>query len=191
MLGLDRPGAAVRLSPAPPGRRTAYTWELARAGGVWVCINTLVPNRLALAAARARALPLFAGAREVRPEVRVSARSRVDLMARGPWGRLYVEVKSVTLVRDGLALFPDAVTSRGLRHLEELARLAAEGHRAAMLYIVQRSDAKAFAPAADIDPAYAGAYAAARTAGVEVAAVSAVAGPARVRLAGTLPAAGD
>jgi sugar fermentation stimulation protein A len=151
----------------------------------------LVPNRLALAAARARALPLFAGVEQARAEVRVSQRSRVDLAAAGSWGRLYVEVKSVTLVREGVALFPDAVTARGRRHLQELARLVGAGHRAAMLYVVQRADAAAFAPAAEIDPAYAEAYAAARAAGVEVAAVGAVVSPAQVRLARILPAAGD
>jgi sugar fermentation stimulation protein A len=191
MLDLLRPGAPVRLSRARPGRRTAYTWELVRAGRVWVGINTLVPNRLALAAARARALPLFAGVEQARAEVRVSQRSRVDLAAAGSWGRLYVEVKSVTLVREGVALFPDAVTARGRRHLQELARLVGAGHRAAMLYVVQRADAAAFAPAAEIDPAYAEAYASARAAGVEVAAVGAVVSPAQVRLARILPAAGD
>jgi len=149
-----------------------------------------VPNRLVEMAARAQALPLFAGAREVRREVRVSPRSRVDLWVRQREKELFVEVKNVTLVRDGLACFPDAPTTRGRRHLQELIRLATRPHTtAAMIYLVQRSDARAFAPAADIDPAYAQAFQQARRAGVKVVVLQATVSPRTIALRRTLPLA--
>ncbi len=191
MRGCLAPGAAVRLSHRPhPKRRTAYTWEMIRIGRTWVGINTLLPNRLVEMAARARALPLFAGAEEVRREVRVSSRSRMDLWMRRGREELFVEVKNVTLVREDLACFPDAPTSRGRRHLQELMRLAARPHTAAaMVYLVQRSDARAFAPAADIDPAYARLFRQARRAGVGVVVLQAVVSPRAVTLRRRLPLA--
>ena len=188
MRGCLKPRAAVRLSHQPhPKRRTAYTWEMIRIGHCWVGINTLVPNRLVEMAARAQALPLFAGAREVRREVRVSPRSRVDLWVRQREKELFVEVKNVTLVREGLACFPDAPTSRGRRHLLELIRLSARPHTtAAMIYLVQRCDARAFAPAADIDPAYARAFHQALQAGVKVVVLQATVSPRSITLHRTL-----
>ncbi len=190
MLGCLQAGAPVRLSPRDrPGRRTAFTWEMIRLGRHWVGINTLVPNRLAARAAELRALPLFREAGRVRREVRVSDKSRVDLMVQTPGGELYVEVKNVTLVQGGRARFPDAVTSRGARHLRELMSLVRAGKRAAMLYLVQRGDARDFAPARDIDPTYAGLFERARRQGVEMVVVRARVGPRGVRLDRLLPLA--
>ncbi len=190
MLGCLESGAPVRLSHQPrPGRRTAYTWEMIRMGRHWVGINTLVPNRLAARAAELEALPLFRGATRVRREVKVSEKSRVDLMVQTPGGELYVEVKNVTLVREGHARFPDAVTSRGAKHLRELMALVEAGKRAAMLYVVQRADARDFAPARDIDPTYAELWEQARRRGVEVVVVRARVGPRGVRLDRLLPLA--
>jgi len=190
MLGCLEPGAPVRLSHQPrPGRRTAYTWEMIRIKRHWVGINTLMPNRLAARAAELGALPLFRGATQVRREVKVSDRSRVDLMVLTPEGELYVEVKNVTLVQGGHARFPDAVTSRGARHLRELMELVEAGKRAAMLYLVQRADARDFAPARDIDPTYAELFDQARGRGVEMVVVRARVGPRGVRLERTLPLA--
>lgn len=183
MLGLLEPGAPVMLSPAAdPRRRTRWTWEMVRADGVWAGINTQLPNALVAEAARRRALPLFAEAQEVRREVAVGRGTRFDLLVTTPQGPLYVEVKNVTLVSDGAARFPDAVTARGTKHLEELMRLKAQGAGAAMVYLAQRADARGFAPAADIDPAYAEAWRRARRAGVAMAVVVAEVTPEQVRL---------
>jgi sugar fermentation stimulation protein A len=191
MLGLLEPGARVYCAPATdPKRRTAYTWQMVRAGRHWVGINTLDANRLALRAARKGALELFQGAREVRPEVKTGPHTRLDLMLQRPQGPLYVEVKNVTLVQGGVARFPDAVTTRGSKHLEELMRLKAEGAGAAMLYVVQRADAKSFEPAGDIDPGYARLYHQARRKGVKVVAAMASVSPQRVTLRWSLPLAG-
>ncbi|MEX0311021.1 MAG: DNA/RNA nuclease SfsA, partial [Tateyamaria sp.] len=105
----------------------------------------------------------------VRPEQKYGTGSRIDFLLQGDGlPDAYIEVKSVTLARaPGLAEFPDSVTARGAKHLEELARMAGAGHRAVMLYLVQRTDCAQFTLAADIDPAYAAAYAAATGAGVE------------------------
>ncbi|MBZ0325481.1 MAG: DNA/RNA nuclease SfsA, partial [Alphaproteobacteria bacterium] len=121
------------------------------------------------------------------------ANSRIDLLleddARPP---CYVEVKSVTLCRGGgLAEFPDAVTARGAKHLGELATVAATGARAVLLYLAQRDDCTRFAVAADIDPAYARAAAAARSAGVEILCYACAVSPAGIALTAPLPFAGD
>jgi sugar fermentation stimulation protein A len=188
MLGLLRPGARVYCAPAAdPGRRTAYTWQMIRIGRHWVGINTLDANRLALAAARKQAAGIFAGAKEVRGEVKTGAHTRLDLVVEQEQGPLYVEVKNVTLVQDRVARFPDAVTTRGAKHLDELMRLKAQGARAAMLYVVQRADAEAFGPAGDIDPDYARLYTQARRAGVEICVIMASVSPRRITMRWALP----
>ena len=116
-------------------------------------------------------------------------RSRVDLLLRDGERLCFVEVKNVTLVEDGAARFPDAVTARGLKHLEELAAQVAAGHRAAMLYVVQRADGLRFEPAADIDPAYAEGLRKAVAAGVEAYALGCEVTPAGVSVTGLLPLA--
>lgn len=109
----------------------------------------------------------------MRPEVKYGTASRIDFLLTGAGRRnAYVEVKSVTLCRTaGLAEFPDSVTARGAKHLGELAHMARDGHRAVLLYLVQRTDCSRVGIAADIDPGYAVAFDAARAAGVEVMAL--------------------
>jgi sugar fermentation stimulation protein A len=191
MKGCLQEGAAVRLSHDPsPARRTQYTWQMIRIGRVWVGINTLLPNALVAQAAARRVLPLFREAAAVRREVKMGAHSRVDLVVDlASDEKLYVEVKNVTLVEDGMARFPDAVTSRGAKHLRELIRVnRTPGRRAAQCYVVQRADADRFGPAADIDPEYARWYGRARRAGVEIVVFQASVSPGRICLVRTLPA---
>ncbi len=191
MRGCMEDRAPVFLSlQDKPGRRTTHTWEMIRINGGWVGINTMLPNRLALEAARLKVMDLFADCHEYRGEVKVSPHSRIDLWARGPAGELFVEVKNVTLAAGGLARFPDAKTTRGARHLEELIKLKKQGAGAAMLYIVQRRDAEAFMPADDIDPDYARIFHRARRAGVAMRVVQAKVTPQAVSLWRELPLAG-
>jgi sugar fermentation stimulation protein A len=190
MLGCLEDNAPVYLSPSlNPKRRTPYTWEMIYINQGWVGINTLVPNRLAAEAARQKALPLFRGAVRVLSEVKVSEHTRLDLLVERRSGPLYVEVKNVTLVQNGVARFPDARTTRGEKHLKELMRLKGQGASAAMLYVVQRGDARSFAPAGDIDPEYARTFYRGLEAGIEVVVVEASVSPDGIHLRRELPLA--
>lgn len=171
MMGLDAPGSRCWLSLSDkPGRKLPYTLEIVEADRTLVGINTGWPNRLAEEAIRGGVIPSLAGYASLRREVRYGVNSRVDLLLEDPARPpAYVEIKNVHLLRTpGLAEFPDCVTSRGAKHLVELAETVRAGNRAVMLFVVQRDDCTAFAPAADIDPAYAKGLDAARAAGVEV-----------------------
>ncbi len=188
MRGCLFPGhRAVLWDSRNPRRKLLYTWKAIEADGVWVGVDTGVPNRLVEAAVEAGAIPPLAGFPRVRRERRMGARSRVDLLLEGPRGSCFVEVKNVTLVEAGAARFPDAVTARGLRHLEELAARVAEGHRAAMVYVVQRADGRWFEPADDIDPAYGQGLRRAMERGVEVYALGTRVSPEGVGVTGLLP----
>jgi len=191
MLGLADPGTAVWLEPADaPGRKLAFGWRLVELpGGHWAGIDTGVPNRVVGEALRAGRVPALAGYGQIRAEVRYGQGSRVDFLATAPGlPDAYVEVKNVHLRRSGdWAEFPDCVTARGAKHLAELAAMVAAGHRAVMLYVVQRSDCARMRLAADLDPAYARAFGAAAAAGVEAVAHGTALSPAGVALAPPLP----
>ena len=171
MLGLNAPGLRVWLEPSDdPRRKLGFAWRLVELdAGHFAGIDTGVPNRLVAEALAAGGIPALEGYANARPEVRYGTGSRVDFLLTGPdRPDTYVEVKNVHLRRHGKrAEFPDSVTARGARHLSELAAMAAAGHRAVMLYVVQRTDCAHFSLAADLDPAYARAYAMARAGGVE------------------------
>lgn len=171
MTGLAEPGMRVFLSRSDnPGRKLPWSWEMVEADGALVGINTAHPNRLVGEAIAAGAVPELAGYDSVRREVRYGTNSRVDfLLADETRPTAYVEIKNVHLSRsEGLAEFPDSVTARGTKHLAELSAVAAAGDRAVMVYVIQRGDAREFALARDIDPAYATAFDRAIQAGVEM-----------------------
>jgi sugar fermentation stimulation protein A len=174
MLGLAEPGARVWLEPNDdPRRALRHGWRLVELpDGHLAGIDTAVPNRVVAEALRDGRVPALAGYTEIRPEVRYGARSRADFLARGPGlPDAWVEVKNVHLRRDGdWAEFPDCVTARGARQLRELAGEIAAGHRAVLIYVVQRTDCARVRLAADLDPGYAAAAAGARAAGVEAVA---------------------
>jgi sugar fermentation stimulation protein A len=169
MLGLSAPESEIWLSPAPPGRKLPFGWELVRVGEHLVGINTAWPNRLAEEAIAAGRIEPLRGYASMRREVPYGAKSRIDLLLESPdRAPCYVEVKNVHLKRLGGAEFPDCVTKRGAKHLDELSAMVAAGHRAVMLYVVQRTDCADFALADDIDPGYAAAFDRARLNGVEM-----------------------
>ena len=188
MLGLLRSGAPVLLSAAStPGRKLPWTLELvwqersgaayrlppddpvaSAARGFWAGVNTATPNRMLEAAFHAGRLPWAAGYTTLRREHRW-AESRLDACLEGPGlPRLWVECKNVTLAEDEVALFPDAISARGLKHLQTLCDIRSSGERSAMFYLVQRADGRCFAPAGMIDPAYAEGFRTAFSAGVEM-----------------------
>ena len=170
MMGLKAPGSRVWLSLSDnPRRKLKYTLELVEADGALVGIHTGRPNGLAEEAIRAGAIAGLRSFDTLRREVKYGKGSRVDLLLQTAAGPTFVEVKNCHLMRSpGLAEFPDSVTARGAKHLRDLAAEVAAGHRAVMLFIVQRPDCEAFATAADLDPAYDRGLAEASAKGVEV-----------------------
>ena len=191
MMGLAEPGLKIWLEPNDdPKKKLKFGWRLVdHENGHFTGVDTSVPNRALKAALQAGTVPGLDGYAQLRAEIRYGAASRVDFLLSAPGRRdAYVEVKSVTLSRrPGLAEFPDSVTARGARHLDELAAMARAGHRAVLLYLVQRTDARAVAVAGDIDPHYAAALARARAAGLETLALGCRISPEAVHPAAPLP----
>ncbi|MEX0350999.1 MAG: DNA/RNA nuclease SfsA [Paracoccaceae bacterium] len=172
MMGLAEPGTKIWLEPNDdPKKKLKYGWRLVEHdNGDFTGVDTSVPNKALRAALESGEISELAAYKSVRAEVKYGQNSRIDfLLTQAGLPDTYVEVKSVTLSREtGLAEFPDSVTARGTKHLGELAEMAKEGHRAIMLYLVQRTDCTRFAVAADIDPTYAAAFERAKRAGVEI-----------------------
>lgn len=178
MLGLCAPGSIVWLSRSETAtRKYPHTWEMVEAdlgsGPALVGINPMHPNRIVGEAIAAGAIEPLAGYANLRREVKYGAASRIDLLLEDDRrGRCYVEVKNVHLMRSaGRAEFPDSITKRGAKHLAELSAMVAQGHRAVMVYLVQRVDAETFSISGDLDPAYLAAFGAAMDAGVQAIAL--------------------
>ena len=178
------------LAPIPADalarRKTAYDLALVEVGGVLVSADARLPNTLLREAVDAGRVPAFADYDEIRAEVRLGG-SRVDLRLFGPSGTCYVEVKSVTLVENGVGLFPDAPTTRGRRHVLELRQAVGEGVRAAVVFVIQRPDARALSPHWRADPDFCDALLEAAAAGVEVYAFGCAVSRAEVTLAARVP----
>jgi len=161
-------GADVFLSHNPkPGRKTAYTWEMIKINQKWVGINTSIPNKFAIYYIEKNLIPGLEGFELLKREVTFGD-SRFDIYAENSDEKCFIEVKNVTLNEGGIAMFPDAVTTRGQKHLDTLIEVKKAGMRAVMLYIIQRSDVNKFAPAKHIDPEYAKKLQQAMESGVEV-----------------------
>ncbi|MBW4961482.1 DNA/RNA nuclease SfsA [Sulfitobacter sp. CW3] len=194
MMGLADPGMRIWLEPNDdPKRKLNYGWRLVdHENGHFTGVDTALPNRAVKAALMARQVPALAMYETVRPEVKYGEKSRIDFLLTQPGlPDAYVEVKSATLSRTpSLVEFPDSVTARGAKHLAELAQMARAGHRAVLLYLVQRTDCTAFSVAGDIDPTYAAAFAAARAAGLETLVIGTHISPQQVTLGTELPLKG-
>jgi sugar fermentation stimulation protein A len=156
MKGCCEPGRKVYLSRSDnPKRRLAYTWEMIKMPDSLVGVNTMVPNRLVAHSVLAGGIPSLTGYDVLRREVRCSDRSRLDIALEAEDGRsCFIDVKNCTLVEDGYAYFPDAVTTRGRKHLVELQEQVKSGNRGVIFFLIQRMDAKVFRPADQIDPEY-------------------------------------
>lgn len=188
MKGCAVPGSRVFLSKSDnPGRKYPHTWELVESDGFWAGINTGLPNKLVHEAIVDGTIVELQGYDRIRPEVPYGEQSRIDLLLEGCPGRCFVEVKNVTLVEEGRALFPDAVTTRGQKHLNELMRVVAEGDRGVIFFTVQRGDGDAVSPADLIDPQYGLLLRLALEKGVEALAYRAEVTPAEIRLTERLP----
>jgi sugar fermentation stimulation protein A len=181
MLGCRQPGSRVWLSRSDnPRRKYPLTWELVEtAEGTLVGINTQRSNGLAREAIETGRIPSLTGFQSVRAEVPVTGgRMRVDFVLGDGSGDYYLEVKNVTAaVQRRRALFPDAVSTRAARHARELATLRRAGHRAGMLFVIQRDDVDTVQPADEIDPDYGRALRAAAAEGVDILACRARVSP--------------
>ncbi|MFB2552071.1 DNA/RNA nuclease SfsA [Ensifer soli] len=189
MRGLTEPGIRIWMSEHDsPARKYRHALEMVEIGGDFIGVNTALPNRLAEEAIVAGQVADLASYATLERERAYGAQSRIDMLLTDPAkGRCYVEVKNVHFSRSpGLAEFPDSPTQRGARHLDELSAMVAAGHRAVMVYLVQRGDCDRLAIAADFDPAYADAFRRARAAGVEAYAVACAVSPAQITPTGLI-----
>ncbi len=189
MTGCNQPGQPVYLSfHDNPKRKLKYTWELIEMPTSLVGVNTLVPNRLVAKALGSGQVPRLAAYDQVATEVIVNRRSRLDLKLTGHGlPDLFVEVKNCTLVEERCARFPDAPTTRGQKHLNELAKLKADGARAVIFFLVQRTDADRFSPADEIDPEYGRMLRSVAKKGVEIIAYDVEISTTGIRLRNALP----
>lgn len=194
MLSVNEPGANVWLSPAnDPKRKLKFTWELIQIGKApntaMVGINTQHPNRIVYEAIEAGQISELTGYEKQKREVKYGKNSRIDvLLSSEDKPDCYVEVKNTTMRRDlttgAPAEFPDSVTARGAKHLDELGDMVEQGHRAVMFYLVQRDDANSFTVAGDIDPTYAERLENAIKRGVEVVAYGCSVNPEQIEITG-------
>ena len=185
MLGCVGERWPVMLSTSDnPNRKYPHTLEMVHNGACWIGINTQRANSVVEEAIRGGLIDELQKLDQLRREVKLGEKSRIDFAMDSATGRTWIEVKNVTLVDNGgRYAFPDAVTSRGAKHLRELTAAVAAGDRAVMLYLIQRSDGQGFTTADDIDPAYGKELRRAVDAGVEVLAYRADVSPEEIRVA--------
>lgn len=194
MTGICHLGGRVMVSHNPdPRRKLAYTWELAEVHDTvttWVGTNTALPNRVVKALLEAKQIPELGDYTTIRPEVRYGGdgKSRIDFVISGTETTVptYIEVKNTTWAKGTLALFPDTVTTRGQKHLKELAALLPTA-QAVMLYFINRGDCTAFSPGDEADPTYGALLRQAIAAGVQVLPCRFDISPAGLRYLGLAP----
>lgn len=156
MLSCSTPGSPVYLSISDnPKRKYPFTLEMVMDNSTWVGVNTSKTNHIVAEALASNQIAEFQDIQNIRKEVKTSAHSRLDLLIDHNETTTYIEVKNCSLAVENCAMFPDAVTTRGAKHLRELTRLVQEGNNGCIFFLVQRMDADQFAPAAHIDPEYA------------------------------------
>ncbi len=183
------PGWSVLLSfHDNPKRKLKYSLELTNNGETWIGVNTGLPNKIAIEAIQNGVVKELKGYKSLKPEATIG-KSRIDiLLSNDGEDPCYVEVKNVTLLGEKKrAIFPDGVSTRGQKHLEELMGLADQGVRAAMLYVVNREDVLEFGPADDIDPRYGELLREAHKKGVEILAYQCAVTPKEIKLTKKIP----
>ena len=188
MLGCSEPGSPVMFSRADnPGRKYPHTLEMVRTGNTWIGVNTALTNSLVREALENGTIKEFGRPEVITSEVKTSANTRLDFLMEQGGRKIYMEVKNCSLAENRVAMFPDAVTSRGTKHLRELAALKMQGHAAAVLFCIQRNDADCFSPAAHIDALYAETLSKVAAAGVMVLAYQADVNPGGIAIHRQLP----
>jgi sugar fermentation stimulation protein A len=188
MLGCSEPGSPVMISRSDnPGRKYPHTLEMVKVGSAWVGVNTSLTNKLVREALESGVVQELGKGFEIFQEVKTSDHTRLDFLLEQKGVKVYMEVKNCSLAEHGTAMFPDAVTARGTKHLQELARLKKDGHGAVVFFCVQREDADVFSPAAHIDPLYAETLAKVEKKGVLVLAYQADVSPLGIKIIRKLP----
>lgn len=188
MLSCSSPGSLVALSRSDnPNRKYPHTLEMVRHNSTWIGVNTARTNHLVAEAIEQGRISEFREVESIKKEVKVSAKSRLDLLVRHSATNTYVEIKNCSLAVDGCAMFPDAVTARGTKHLHELAELVKNGHQAAVFFLIQRMDADRFEPARHIDPLYSQTLTSVHNQGVAILAYQAEVSPEGIEVSGSLP----
>lgn len=188
MKTCSTPGSPVLLSVSNnPKRKYPHTFEMICESGHWVGVNTMRTNALVAEGIEAGIVTEFTDVVNIKKEVKVSDKSRLDLLVEDKNGKTYIEVKNCSMAIDGIAMFPDAVTSRGAKHLDELMELVQKGERAVIFFLIQRGDTSRFAPAQHIDPVYANKLRDAKESGVMLLAYQAEVTQTGIQLARPLP----
>lgn len=188
MLGCSTPGSEVRLSRSDNAKRKyAYTLEMIKSGEIWVGINTILTNYLVAEAIRQGIVTELGHVDQIQREIKTSSHTRLDFLLQGDKGKTYLEVKNCSLVERGVAMFPDAVTKRGTKHLNELLFLKKAGFGAAVFFCVQRQDSLSFAAARHIDQEYAETLERVHKSGVMILAYEAVVNPEDIEIVRPLP----
>lgn len=187
MQGLTDPGTPVWLSHSSnPSRKLPYTWQMAQVEGTFVGMNTANPNGLVKEAILGGIITELQGYDTLREEVPYGKNSRIDILLEINGQRIYVEVKNVHMKRGPTAAFPSSVTTRGAKHMRELSDMVRLGHKAYVVYVVQRNDCTGFELAGDIDPVYEQETQAALASGVEALVYACEVSPEEIRISRSL-----
>ncbi|RUM40843.1 MAG: DNA/RNA nuclease SfsA [Desulfocapsa sp.] len=188
MRGCSTPGSKIMLSTSP-NRKRKYPQglEMVQNGDTWVGINTMLTNGIVAEAIMDGRVQELQNIEKLTREVKTSKSSRLDLLLERGEEKIYVEIKNCSLVEDGWAMFPDAVTARGTKHLHELASLVAQGHQGVLFFCIQRNDADKFRPAAHIDPLYAKTLSEVARKGVQILAYQAEVTPEAIEIRKSIP----
>ena len=188
MRGCSTPGSKVMLSTSPNlKRKYPQTLEMVREGDTWIGVNTMLTNKIVAEAILEGRIEELQGIDTLTREVTTSKSSRLDLLLERGDEKIYVEIKNCSLVEEGWAMFPDAVTTRGTKHLNELASLVQQGYQGVIFFLIQRMDADRFRPAAHIDPLYARTLAEVSKKGVQILAYQAEIGPESIIVQKSIP----
>ncbi len=188
MRGCSTPGSKVMLSTSPnPKRKYPQTLEMIREGDTWIGVNTMLTNKIVAEAILEGRIKELQKIDTLTREVKTSKSSRLDLLLERGDEKIYVEIKNCSLVEDGWAMFPDAVTVRGTKHLNELASLVEQGYQGIIFFCIQRMDADRFRPAAHIDPVYAQTLAEVSKKGVQILAYRAELSPEQIIVQDSIP----
>ncbi len=188
MRGCSTPGSQVMLSTSPnPKRKYPQTLEMVKKDNTWIGVNTMLTNKIVAEAILEGRIQELQEIDTLKREVVTSKSSRLDLLLERGKEKIYVEIKNCSLVEDGWAMFPDAVTTRGTKHLNELAMLVEQGHQGVIFFCIQRTDADRFKPAVHIDPIYAETLAEVSKKGVQILAYQAEVLPESIIIKKSIP----